>query len=143
MKNIIIAAIIVITTGLVGFSVVTRSTEQAVGKSKLGETKADLRRAVLKIDGMFCASCATGAEYALKEKDGVVTPALITTAPAEMWSTTRPKFPKVRLFRRLNPTRPLLPKIGRSNNSAKALFPFPAAPYQNNDRSVRLAVQKI
>jgi copper chaperone CopZ len=72
MKNIIIAAIIVITTGLVGFSVVTRSTEQAVGKSKLGETKADLRRAVLKIDGMFCASCATGAEYALKEKDGVV-----------------------------------------------------------------------
>ena len=81
MKNIIIATIIVIIAGLIGFSIVTKPTEQTASKSEFGETKANyletnqsanLRQAALKIDGMFCVSCATGAEYALKEKVGVV-----------------------------------------------------------------------
>jgi copper chaperone CopZ len=81
MKNIIIATIILIIAGLIGFSIVTKSTEQTANKSELGGTKANyletnqsanLRQAVLKIDGMFCVSCATGAEYALKEKVGVI-----------------------------------------------------------------------
>lgn len=81
MKNIIIATIIVITAGLIGFSIVTKLTKQTASKPESAETKANysetnqsanLRQAVLKIDGMFCVSCATGAEYALKEKVGVV-----------------------------------------------------------------------
>lgn len=81
MKNIIIATIIVITAGLIGFSIVTKLTKQTANKPESAETKANysetsqsanLRQAVLKIDGMFCVSCATGAEYALKEKVGVV-----------------------------------------------------------------------
>ena len=81
MKNIIVATIIVIIAGLIGFFIVTKSTDQTANKLELGETKANyletnqianLRQAVLKIDGMFCVSCATGAEYALKEKVGVI-----------------------------------------------------------------------
>lgn len=81
MKNIIIVTIIVVMAGLIGLSIITKPTKQTAGKSESGEIKANyletnqsanFRQAVLKIDGMFCASCATGAEYALKEKVGVV-----------------------------------------------------------------------
>ena len=32
----------------------------------------DLKKCSLAIDGMWCASCSTGIEYALKESEGVV-----------------------------------------------------------------------
>ena len=82
MKNIIIATIIIAVIGLIGFSVVR---ENSISKQNILKQKSELktnapklnkqdnlRQAVLKIDGMFCVSCATGAEYALKEKVGVV-----------------------------------------------------------------------
>ncbi len=81
MENTAIATIVIIIAGLVGFSILAKPEKQTVNSSKEEEaavnyleTKQDanLRQAVLKIDGMFCVSCATGAEYALKEKNGVV-----------------------------------------------------------------------
>lgn len=36
------------------------------------ESTQNLRSLTLKIDGMWCSSCAVGAEYALKEKQGII-----------------------------------------------------------------------
>ncbi len=80
MKNTIIAVIIIASSGLVGFSIITNKAEEIAidqnvspttnyAKTNKGEY---LRQATLKIDGMFCVSCAIGAEYALKEKEGVI-----------------------------------------------------------------------
>jgi copper chaperone CopZ len=77
MKTFIAVVIIIITVGLIRFSIVTRQTVPKP-KSELKTSSLEpnqpknLRQATLKIGGMFCASCATGAEYALKEKKGVV-----------------------------------------------------------------------
>jgi len=79
MKNIIIATIIITVVGLIGFSLITKPTttksEIEVKKNNLEtnqQQQRNLRQATLKIDGMFCVSCATGAEYALKEKEGII-----------------------------------------------------------------------
>lgn len=79
MKNFIIFAIIIAVAGLIGFSIVTKQTTtkpEFETKANYLETnqqkQENLRQATLKIDGMFCVSCATGAEYALKEKEGVI-----------------------------------------------------------------------
>jgi len=77
MKKALIVVIIVIVVGLIVFSV---AREQGIQKerseikikvSKLNR-QTNLQQATLEISGMFCVSCATGIEYALKEKEGVV-----------------------------------------------------------------------
>jgi len=78
MKNIIIASIVVAAAGLTVFSLITKQTaeksepEVKINNLEINRQQENLRQAILKIDGMFCVSCATGAEYALKEKEGVV-----------------------------------------------------------------------
>lgn len=79
MKNIIITTIIIAVAGLIGFSLITKQTttkselEVKTNNLEINQQQQEkLRQATLKIDGMFCVSCATGAEYALKEKEGVV-----------------------------------------------------------------------
>ena len=77
MKKTIIAAIIIIAAGLAGFSIVVKQniqkpkSELKTNLPKLNQQK-NLRQATLKISGMFCASCATGIEYSLKETTGVI-----------------------------------------------------------------------
>lgn len=77
MKKFIIIAFVIAIVGLIGFSIFTK---QVITKSDVtieknyseSNQQENLRQATLKIDGMWCASCATGAEYALKDKVGVV-----------------------------------------------------------------------
>jgi len=79
MKNFIISVIIIALAGLIVFSLTTKQTAtKQKFKIKTNDLvinqqqQKNLRQATLKIDGMFCVSCATGAEYALKEKEGVI-----------------------------------------------------------------------
>ena len=77
MRNFVIPTIIIGVAGLLGFSVVTKqivTKPESEAKENYIEVnqQKNLRQATLKIDGMFCTSCATGAEYALKEMEGVV-----------------------------------------------------------------------
>ena len=72
MKNFIISVIIIALAGLIGFSLATKQTTTKQKFEINQQQQKNLRQATLKIDGMFCISCATGAEYALKEKEGVV-----------------------------------------------------------------------
>jgi len=51
----------------------------------------DLRQATLKIDGMFCPSCATGIEFALKAEKGV-TDAYVNYGQEKGWVIYNPKL---------------------------------------------------
>jgi copper chaperone CopZ len=74
MKNFIISIVIIAVAGLIGFSVLKKqtTTKPKFEVETNQQQQENLRQATLKIDGMFCVSCATGAEYALKEKEGVI-----------------------------------------------------------------------
>lgn len=78
MKKIIIPIILIVIAlgGFITFRAI--SVSQIESKSQNQKEIAqvlpisDLRHATLAIDGMWCSSCAVGAEYALKEKQGVI-----------------------------------------------------------------------
>jgi copper chaperone CopZ len=84
MKNIFIAVVILLLAGLAGFLIIAKqpflkpragflnSYQRFPHNNKLYARQTNLRQATMKINGMWCAGCATGAEYALKEKDGVI-----------------------------------------------------------------------
>lgn len=78
MKKFIIIIIIIAVAGLIGFSLITKQTSKKpelktkINIIKTNQQQQNLRQATMRIDGMWCASCATGAEYALKEKEGVI-----------------------------------------------------------------------
>lgn len=69
-KKLIFIAIPLILVGIIGFRLATHNTgptntTQAVNTN-------NLRHVVLKIDGMYCASCPYNVENALKDTPGVV-----------------------------------------------------------------------
>ncbi len=77
-KNIIITIIVIVSAGLIGLVVrqarltASRSALKAATSHSEIQSTANLRQATMKISGMFCTSCATGIEYSLKGKPGVV-----------------------------------------------------------------------
>lgn len=74
MKKLIIV-ILVLSAVTFGGVVLSRSISGARGSKAitvLGLVNGQrLHKAELSIEGMWCASCATGAEYSLKEIEGV------------------------------------------------------------------------
>lgn len=69
-KKLIFIAIPIVLIGIIGFRLATpnikpANTTQAVNTNSL-------RRATLKIDAMYCASCPYNVENALKDTPGVV-----------------------------------------------------------------------
>lgn len=85
MKKLTIPIIILAIVALSGFIAFRAiSLAQTPNQNKFGTGQVDLksqtqvlaannlRHATLAIDGMWCSSCAVGAEYALKEKNGVM-----------------------------------------------------------------------
>lgn len=75
MKKIITIVVVLSVIALGGGVLAENITGARDGRvsTMLGSlTGQELRKAELAIDGMWCASCATGAEYNLKVIEGVV-----------------------------------------------------------------------
>lgn len=73
MKKFIIPIILVFIAlgGFIAFRAISFSQTELKPQAQ-ALAVSNLRHATLAIDGMWCSSCALGAEYALKEKAGVV-----------------------------------------------------------------------
>lgn len=69
-KKIIIAAVILIVAGFIGFRLVTHNPSRVAPAETVNQ--ANLHYLALKIDGMYCASCPYNVENALKDSAGVV-----------------------------------------------------------------------
>lgn len=69
-RNIIIAAVVLLVAGFVGFRVVTHTPSRVAPAETINP--ANLHHLTLKIDGMYCASCPYNVENALKDSVGVI-----------------------------------------------------------------------
>lgn len=77
MKKIYISLIILILVFGLGWVITKKNSSTFVKETAISEIQQNtesktLHQATMKIEGMWCASCATGAEYSLKDKQGVI-----------------------------------------------------------------------
>lgn len=73
MKKFIIPTVLIFIAlgGFIVFRAISLSQKDLRSQVQIPAVN-NLRHATLAIDGMWCSSCAVSAEYALKEKAGVV-----------------------------------------------------------------------
>lgn len=69
-KNVVIAAVILLGAGFIGFRFVTHTSSRVAPAETVNS--ANLHHLTLKIDGMYCVSCPYNVENALKDSAGVV-----------------------------------------------------------------------
>lgn len=66
-----VALVLLIAAFVAGRTTFSGDHSRAISASRPG-FDGNIKAVTLKIEGMWCASCAVGAEYALKEKQGIV-----------------------------------------------------------------------
>jgi len=107
-KLFIIITTLIATTGLIVFTVI-RKQDVTRSNSKVETTiiklnqQANLRQATLEIEGMTCASCATGIEYKLRQKKGVASASVDYDSKSGKIIYDPSKIPKSEIIQAIKP----------------------------------------